>query len=108
VLGILIAAAVSVAASRLASQQIGLDSEPISAGDALVPGSGAKEPAQHSPSNVLSGEERTRPQTPPPGPPADPELSQPVAPTSREAPPSEHADDAEGAGGGEHSAGADD
>lgn len=36
-LGILIAAAVSVAASRLASQQIGLASEPISAGDALAP-----------------------------------------------------------------------
>jgi hypothetical protein len=36
-LGILIAAAISVAASRLASQQIGLDSQPISAGDALAP-----------------------------------------------------------------------
>ena len=36
-LGIVIAAAVSVAASRLASQQIGLASEPISAGDALAP-----------------------------------------------------------------------
>lgn len=36
-LGILIAAGVSIAASHLASQQIGLASEPISAGDALVP-----------------------------------------------------------------------
>ena len=36
-LGILIAAGVSIAASRLASQQIGLASEPISAGDALAP-----------------------------------------------------------------------
>jgi hypothetical protein len=37
VLGILVAAAVSVAASRLASQEIGLSSQPISAGDALAP-----------------------------------------------------------------------
>jgi len=37
VLGILIAAAIAVAASRLASRQIGLASEPISAGDALAP-----------------------------------------------------------------------
>jgi hypothetical protein len=36
-LGIAIAAGVSIAASRLASQQIGLSSQPISAGDALVP-----------------------------------------------------------------------
>jgi hypothetical protein len=36
-LGIVVAAAVSVAASRLASQQIGLASQPVSAGDALVP-----------------------------------------------------------------------
>lgn len=36
-LGLLIAAGVSIAASSLVSQQIGLDSEPISAGDALAP-----------------------------------------------------------------------
>jgi hypothetical protein len=36
-IGLLIAAAVAIAASRLASQQIGLASEPISAGDALAP-----------------------------------------------------------------------
>jgi hypothetical protein len=36
-LGIVVAAAVSVAASRLASQQIGLASQPVSAGDSLVP-----------------------------------------------------------------------
>jgi hypothetical protein len=43
-LGILIAAAISVAASRLASQQIGLDSQPISAGDALAPAGNSAEP----------------------------------------------------------------
>ncbi len=36
-LGILVAAAVAFAASRLASQQIGLASEPVTAGDALAP-----------------------------------------------------------------------
>jgi hypothetical protein len=36
-LGIVVAAAVAIAASRLASQQIGLASEPVSAGDALAP-----------------------------------------------------------------------
>ena len=36
-LGLLVAAGVAIAASNLASQQIGLASEPISAGDALAP-----------------------------------------------------------------------
>lgn len=36
-LGIAIAAGISIAASRLTSRQIGLASEPISAGDALAP-----------------------------------------------------------------------
>jgi hypothetical protein len=36
-MGIAIAAGISIAASRLASRQIGLASEPISAGDALAP-----------------------------------------------------------------------
>lgn len=36
-LGILVAAAVSLAASHLVSRQIGLASEPISAGEALAP-----------------------------------------------------------------------
>jgi hypothetical protein len=36
-LGLAVAAAVSIAASQLASQQVGLASQPISAGDALAP-----------------------------------------------------------------------
>lgn len=36
-LGLLIAAGVSIAASRLAGQQIGLSSQPMTAGDALAP-----------------------------------------------------------------------
>ncbi len=48
-LGILIAAAVSVAASRLASQQIGLSSQPIEAGDALAPARVKPQPRQLKP-----------------------------------------------------------
>ena len=49
-LGILIAAAVSIAASSLASQQIGLASQPISAGDALAPArEKARSPAARAP-----------------------------------------------------------
>jgi len=39
-LGIVVAAVVAIAASRLASQQIGLASQPASAGDALAPAAG--------------------------------------------------------------------
>ena len=50
-LGLLIAAAVSIAASRLASQQIGLATEPVTAGDALAPvtpkKSGTPKPQRH-------------------------------------------------------------
>jgi len=47
--GILVAAAVSVAASRLASQQIGLASQPIEAGDALAPVTAMKPAPRHRP-----------------------------------------------------------
>jgi hypothetical protein len=48
-LGILIAAGVSIAASRLASQQIGLASQPISAGDALAPAVSRVKPSHRHP-----------------------------------------------------------
>lgn len=58
-LGILIAAAISIAASRLASQQIGLASQPISAGDALAPS--AKEETRGSGAvRHRTGEAKTR------------------------------------------------
>lgn len=66
-LGILIAAGVSIAASRLASQQIGLASEPISAGDALAPARRAlakpAKPARHGSSK---NQRTTTSATPPP------------------------------------------
>lgn len=80
-LGILIAAAVSVAASRLASQQIGLASEPISAGDALAP---ARRAAQAPPERAT-----TKPQ--PASPASEPPAGEPTTaePPPSEAPPSE-------------------
>jgi hypothetical protein len=46
-LGIVLAAGISLAASRLSSQHIGLSSEPLTAGEGLSPSTGAKQrPAQ--------------------------------------------------------------
>jgi hypothetical protein len=86
-LGILIAAGVSIAASRLASQQIGLASEPISAGDALAPvaRAHAKPPrpaTRHSGKNQRTATSTTTapPVTtvPPPQPTVPPSTSSPV------------------------------
>ncbi len=108
-LGILIAAAISIAASRLASQQIGLASQPITAGDALAPvGHLGKNPAP-----VHSGAGAHRPHSPPaptqpvPVEPVPVEPVQPITPTPPESvpAPSEHRDDS---GGGGRGGGADD
>lgn len=108
-LGILVAAAVSIAASRLASQQIGLASQPVSAGDALAPaterqvGQAARRHAhahvqhrhhretQHPPEHAPQLEEPTPPASPAPE-------AEPLAPSQ---PPT-------GGEDGEHSSGADD
>lgn len=68
-LGIAIASVVAVAASNLASRQIGLASEPISAGEALAPQKPHTQPRQPPPARTTS--------SPPPSPgapttPADP------------------------------------
>jgi hypothetical protein len=88
-LGIVIAAAVSIAASRLASQQIGLDSEPISAGNALAPpqSKGRRSGTHRNPSVSPP----TRPTTPAPAAP-NPSLSEEVEPSQ------EHADEESGGG----------
>ncbi len=82
-LGILIAAAVSVAASRLASQQIGLASEPISAGDALAPA------AKEKPKPRLRHHDHGQQTTPSPSPPVttSPPTTEPITPEPSEAPP---------------------
>jgi hypothetical protein len=81
-LGILIAAGVSVAASRLASQQIGLASEPISAGDALAPAVGAH-PGRQPRSGSHRGGDGGTVNPPSDGPPVStpPVSTTPVAPS---------------------------
>ncbi len=113
-LGVLIAVGVSIAASGLVSQQIGLASEPITAGDALAPqatagtkrhqGAGgkkapAKTPTSHTPPPVTTtAPEPVEPQPPVTAPPA----TTPTAPTvpSGSSPHGGEGDHGGGGGGG--------
>src|SRR5690348_14245136 len=76
-LGIAIAAGISIAASRLASRQIGLASEPISAGDALAPVArpAHPRPATHGPKHRRHAQANppatTAPEETTPSPPAE-------------------------------------
>jgi hypothetical protein len=88
-LGLAVAAVVSVAASRLVSQQIGIASEPISAGDALAPVA-ARRPVHRTPAPDHRGP-ATNPQ--PQAPSTAPETTAPE--------PSSHGDGDEDGGGGE-------
>ena len=100
-LGVLVAAAVSVAASRLASQQIGLASEPISAGDALAPSQRQLHPSAAPKSGSGGHSKHTRP-SPPSGTPeqssAEP-LPTPRAPSEATEPSYPHGDGEHGDGG---------
>jgi hypothetical protein len=85
-LGLLIAAGVSIAASSLVSQQIGLASEPISAGDALAPKGSPRANRHHGPRHNASPAAKT-PIEPAPAettasPPASTEPRSPTAPPS--------------------------
>jgi hypothetical protein len=85
-LGLLIAAGVSIAASSLVSQQIGLDSEPISAGDALAPQASSQpnrhEGPRHKASPAKAPTEPAPAGTTAPSPPGSTEPQPPPAPTS--------------------------
>ncbi len=127
-LGIAAAAAVSIAAGNLVSQQIGLASEPVSAGDQLIPkaasgaipgqaaqprrhrgrhrhhsGTHAAPPAPVAPANSSP---RSSPATPPvsstPAPAPAPAAGQPAPPASSGDDSASHA-----GGGSEHSGGDD-
>jgi len=79
-LGLLIAASVSIAASSLVSQQIGLDSEPISAGDALAP-------QAPSPAHRQDGARHKPPAKTPPAPaPTEPTIPPPASTESQPPP----------------------
>ena len=106
-LGILIAAGVSIAASSLASQQIGLASQPIGAGDALAPAAKEK-PKQRRPKQHNSNRDTTTFAQPPIAPPSQPEppaYSEPPS-TTPTVPPHESPESS--SHDGEHSSGADD
>jgi len=92
-LGLLAAAAISIAAGRLAGRQIGLASQPISAGDALAPRT-AQKPDRPGRKRHNAGRHTTTttPATtsPPPATTTTPEPTTPVPPTTLPpAPPSE-------------------
>jgi hypothetical protein len=109
-LGILIAAVISIAASRLASQQIGLDSQPISAGDALAPaGQVGERPPRRSHPRHQPGGGRESPAPAAPVTPEPAEPAEPATPTSPEpAPAPTHSDESRGGGGGGAGGGGDD
>lgn len=103
-LGLLIASAVALAASSLVSQQIGIGSESISAGDALAP---AKGDSESGGAGKSGGGEETAPPTVNEGPTGTPTTPTDQSPGTVPVEPSEPGDDYGGAGshGGE---GADD
>ena len=81
-LGVFVAALVAVLASRLVSQQIGLASEPISAGDALAPRlgrdhGGRPKPPKPKPKPASRHERESEPETAP-GPESGPEPETPA------------------------------
>jgi hypothetical protein len=96
-LGIVIAAGVAVAASSLASRQIGLSSEPISAGDALVPANLDKGPGEGKRGTTTATTPTAPPETTVTAPP--PPETTVVTPPPPTAPPREGGEDHGGDGG---------
>lgn len=111
--GLLVAAGVAIAASNLASQQIGLASEPISAGDALAPaaspnrghgsqGQGGGRGDTTTPTNPTT---TTEPEPTITTPPPEPEAPTPTAPEAEPAPPTSPSNNPrDDHGGGSHGA----
>ncbi len=105
-LGLVIAAAVAIAASHLASQQIGIASESITAGDALAPArAGAGATGQRQPRHPKPRTSATGGSHPPTATTTSPPASATAPPTTPAQPPSapptrEPRDDSGGGGGG--------
>jgi hypothetical protein len=102
-LGLLIAAGVSIAASRLASQQIGLASEPIEAGDALAPVT--RSPHHRPQGGQVSRPKRAPTTAPPPLNPAAPPVAAPEPPATTVPAAPERAPGRSASGDGEHGGG---
>jgi hypothetical protein len=109
-LGILIAGVVAIAASRLASQQIGLASQPISAGDALAPATRGKQKPGHAEphSGIRQTTTSTEPSTVPSAPPSSPEPTYSPPPSTAPATPPSESGPSPGRDGEHSGAGADD
>jgi len=111
--GLLVAAGVAIAASNLASRQIGLASEPISAGDALAPATNPNRGHRSQSPGHGPGDRTTptpaattrEPQPPAPTPAPEQEATTPTTPagepTTRTSPSNSASDDH---GGGSHGA----
>lgn len=105
-LGLVIAGGVAFAASRLASQQIGIASESISAGDTLAPSAVPREGGKGgeqgktgtTPAHETTTTEPTEPVEPVETTPTTPVEPPPV--TAPETSPSEHGGEDHGGGGG--------
>ena len=98
-LGVAIAAGVSIAASRLASQQIGLASQPISAGDTLVPHVSHRPGAHRHPQKTAPPRTPTTQTTTVPQPPPVPAPTTPAAPTTPTGPSRSGGGEGDGGGG---------
>lgn len=78
-LGVAIAVGVSIAASGLVSQQIGLASEPITAGDALAPQAATGAQRDHTPPPATTTAPETTEAQPPASEPEPPAQTSPPA-----------------------------
>lgn len=95
-IGLAIAIGVAIAAANLTSQQIGIASESVSAGDTLAPS--LRSPEEREDSTKHGGHEKPEPgnETTPTAP------NEPTTPEKEAIPPSEpHGDDYGGGGGGD-------
>jgi hypothetical protein len=100
-LGIVLAAGISLAASRLSSQHIGLSAEPLTAGEGLAPSRAelkqrpAQRPKRHHRSKHRSGSQASPPQSPVPVQPAplQPAPVQPAPATTSPSTQPQHQDD---------------
>jgi len=107
-LGVAIAVAVAIAASHLASQQIGISSESIRAGDALVPSSAREHRDRHGEHHGKGEHPTTRPEetTPPPREETQPETTstEPTTTPETSVPPEPNSDGGDDHGSGGHGA----
>jgi hypothetical protein len=115
IVGLVLAAGISLAASRLSSQHIGLSSEPLDAGQQLVPKATSSRPAttQHHRRRHHKSSTTTTPTQITPAPvqpaPVQPAPMQPAQTTPRhQRDDSTGADDSQGGSGGSGSHGGDD